>query len=349
MSHYVYKSNTARRYLANLYANGLQKSRYLSDDEAVQLLERIGVFKFKGYVYAFRPHGHAYSFDDAVLLFYFDKYLSRLLMDMTSGIETRLKATLIEVCYKHISNLPKGHLQKDNPFFYLIKNNYKNRNPRLFGPSVDNWKAVTSITHSERYIHYGLYYHTKYDFVSNQAKYLSSVTTISLSGNINYPPFHYFVESATLGTVKYLIKHLKIGTVDIKDQVARKFGITNPRVDFLPYLERLNEVRNRAAHRERLFNRSFRSVTHIDHYKTLSHTIRQHGFLDVYLFLFFMLGKLSSSDYPTLDVFEKEEVARLFRSFRRDYYIRRESMFLTKKMKRKEFEKIRRFILKGMK
>jgi abortive infection bacteriophage resistance protein len=350
MSHYRYRSKNERTYLQNLYENGLRKSRYLTDEEAVMLVSRIGIFKFKGYVYAFQPHIQRYSFDDAITVFFFDKYLSRLLMDMTSGIETRLKATLIEVCYKHISNLPKEHPQKDNPFFYLIQQNYKNTNPNLHGPSIDNWHIQrTSFVNTEQYTHYGLYYHTKYDFSSNKSMYLVNAQTIPLKSDINYPPFHYFVEGATLGTIKYLIKHLKIGSIDIMEQVAKKFGILNPKkVDFLPYLERLNEVRNRAAHRERLFNRSYRSVSRVGHYKVLSRTIKEHGFLDVYIFLFFMLGKLDSSRYPNLNFFAKEEVERLFRAFKKDYYIRQDSLYVTKKLKRKDFEKIKKFIWRGM-
>lgn len=348
MGHYTLKNRNVKRYIENLYADGLQKSRYLNDSTVVELLERIGIFKFKGYVYAFRLDISRHTLDDVVLLFFFDKYLSRLLMDMTSGVETRLKSVLIETCYQYISKLSRSHPLKNNPFFYLISANYKNSHPKLYGPSVDNWKNKSSATQTEEYIHYGLYYHAKYDFPSNERNYLSSSPTLYLQNEVNYPPFHYFVESATLGTIKYLIKHLKIDGFDVMEHVAKKFGIFNPKVDFVSYLERLNEVRNRAAHRERLFNRSYRSVTHVGHYKHISQTIRDHGFMDVYLFLFFMLGKLDAHRYPTIELFKKEEIKRLCRSFKKDYYIRTDSFYLTKRMSRKEFEGICQFILKGM-
>jgi len=64
--------------------------------------------------------------------------------------------------------------------------------------------------------------------------------------------------------------------------------------------------------------------------------------------LFFMLGKLDAHRYPTIELFKKEEIKRLCRSFKKDYYIRTDSFYLTKRMSRKEFEGICQFILKGM-
>ena len=161
---------------------------------------------------------------------------------------------------------------------------------------------------------------------------------------INYPPFHYFVESATLGTVVELIKYLKIGNYDVLQKVAVKFGVTN--VDFKPYLERLKELRNRAAHRERIFNRSYRSITRVSHYHNISQGLSDHKFIDVYMFLFFMMGKISK--YNSSREFENDEIKRLFRGFKKDYFIRNDSKMLTKRIKKQEFQKVRRFILRGM-
>lgn len=347
MAQYNYHRQSIASYLQRLYNDGLKKSIYLNDTQVQILLERIGIFKFKGYLYAFKPHIQDYSIDEVFVLFFFDKYLSRLLMDMTSSIETKLKSALIESSYKQLNSLPRTHPLKDNPFFYLIQSCYVNPNPKLIGPSVNNWKNMLPMaTVSERYIHYGRYYQSQYDFASNKVKYLDSLATIPLQDSINYPPLHYFVEGSVLGTIIYLIKHLQINNVSIMPHVARKFGITNPRIDFIPYLERLNEVRNRAAHRERLFNRSYRSVTRLGKYRKLSQGIRDHGFMDVYLFLFFMMDSIDN--YADFQQFKHEEIERLFEDFVEDYYIQKDSMYLTKKFKKDLCEKMRNFILRGM-
>ena len=165
--------------------------------------------------------------------------------------------------------------------------------------------------------------------------------------NINYPPFHYLIESATLGSVIYMTKKLKLfGSYNVLEKVSEKFGINNVNIDFMPYLERLNEIRNRAAHRERIFNRSYRSINRTGHFRNISLGLSNHKFMDVYMFLFLMLGKLNNHIDP--QSFVKDEIERLFRSFKKDHYIRHDSKMLIKKIKRKEFEKIKRFILLGM-
>jgi abortive infection bacteriophage resistance protein len=284
-----------------IYTSGLSRSKYLSDNEIEDILTKIGLFKFKGYVKAYKTNMNNHSVDDVLMLYFFDKYLSRILMDITSSVETKLKTVLIELCYKQIKGLPSGNPQKNNPFFYLIQNNYKlvqkaDGTTSLFSlnySSVSTWKNSTLNTNqNESYMHYGLYYKNKYDFSLNKQHFLSAETLMHIHNGINYPPFHYFVESATLGTVIQLIKYLKIDSYDVMQKVASKFGVTNMNIDFEPYLERLKEVRNRAAHRERIFNRSYRSITRVNHFRQVSQGLSNHKFIDVYMFLFFMMDKL---------------------------------------------------------
>jgi abortive infection bacteriophage resistance protein len=275
-------------------------------------------------------------------------------MDITSSVETKLKTTLVELCYKQIKGLPNGHPQKNNPFFYLIQDNYKlaqsTQGSTLFSlnySSVATWKnAQLDSNENESYLHYGLYYKNSYDFAINKQQFLNAQTLMNIHNGINYPPFHYFVESATLGTVLQLVKYLKIGNYDVLQKVAAKFGVANTNVDFTPYLERLQEVRNRAAHRERIFNRSYRSISRVSHFHSVSQGLSDHKFIDVYMFLFFMLGSLDS--FSSAEEFVADEVKRLFRSFKKDYYTRRASKMLTKRISKSEFEKMKRFILRGM-
>lgn len=344
---YTHRISTIRAYIQNIYAQGLQRSQYLLDSEIEEILSNIGLFKFKGYVRVYKENISYHSIDDVFILYFFDKYLTRMVMDITSSIETKLKTVLIELCYKQIKTLPNGHPQKNNPFFYLIQDNYKRTNFELNKGSVVAWKNRSrEINESEAFLHYGLYYKNSYEFELNKQSFLNSQRLMTLHPDINYPPFHYFVESSTLGTVIELVKNLKIVNYDVLQKVAIKFGVSNRNINFTPYLERLKELRNRSAHRERIFNRSYRSIPRMSHFQQLSQNLNNHKFMDVYMFLFFMMAKLDN--FKSAKEFEDDEIKRLFRGFKKDYLIRRDSKMLTKKIKRKDFEKSKEFILRKM-
>ncbi len=313
MAQYTYRKKSISSFLQQLYSSGLKRSKYLDDTQVQTLIERIGIFKFKGYLYAFRPHINRYSIDDVFHIYYFDKFLTRYVMEITSSLETVLKTRLVEVCYQ----------RTNNPFFYLIENNHKFRNFKINDASLSNWKSQTSNKQNEpeNYLHYCLYYKAKYQFQSNKEAFLDGEMLIEVCDDVNYPPFHYFVENATLGVVVYLIKSLKIGNFDILRSIGRIFGIKNPKT-FKPYLERLIEIRNRAAHRERLFNRSFRSVKGVDRFEAFRQNIPEHRFVDVYLYLYFLLGRLSN--YTDYSDFRIKEIEILFDEFKGDRMITEE-------------------------
>lgn len=98
-----------------------------------------------------------------------------------------------------------------------------------------------------------------YDFKSNKEKYLLGKTLIELNQklDINYPPFHYFIENITLGSLINIISKLTLNNQSILKLIANKFNMYDSNV-FLNYLLRLKEIRNRCAHNSRLFNRNFR-------------------------------------------------------------------------------------------
>lgn len=355
MSQYTHNIGSIRNYIQQIYTDGLQRSNYFNNGEIEELVSNIGLFKFKGYVRAYKNSMQNHSIDEVLIVYFFDKYLTRIVMDMTSSIETKLKTTLVELCYKQIKILPASHPQKNNPFFYLIQANYKPvvlPDGRIIDFSlnkgaVSNWKTIQQDPNlAESYLHYGLYYRNSYDFNTNQQHFLNGQPLMNTYNDINYPPFQYLIESATLGTIIKMVKHLKIGNFDLLQKVARKFGVANTNVDFEPYLDRLAEIRNRAAHGERVFNRSYRSIHRVSHFRNVSLGLSNHKFIDVYLFLFFMLDKIDT--YNNSSDFKKNEIRRLFRSFKKDYFIRNDSKMLNKKIKKKEYEKIKGFILRGM-
>ena len=333
MAQYNYRKKNTKSYLEELYEKGLSKSLFLKDREIEKILSDIGIFRFKGYLYAFRPHIERYSIDDVLSIYYFDKFLTRYIMELTSTVETILKTRLVEICYS----------RTDNPFFYLLEKNHKYRNFRINKPSLQNWKHHRhhESNEPENYLHYCLYYKAKYLFETNCSYYIGAESTIEICDDVNYPPFHYFVESATLGVVINLIKSLKIESYDLLRAVGKSFGVKNPKT-FKPYLERLNELRNRAAHRERLFNRSFRSVTGVNKFEVFRKEIHPHRFADVYLYLFFMLGRISRySDYM---LFRKMEIEALLNDFQKDRLIAEDSFGLNTQLD----DKMKEFILKSM-
>jgi len=354
MSRYTHSISSIKSYTQKIYTDGLNCSKYLTDVEIEEILTNIGLFKFKGYIRVYKNNMNNHSVDDVLILYFFDKYLTRMIMDVTSSVETKLKTTLVELCYKQIKVLPIGHPQKNNPFFYLIQNNYKlvEKNEEeveffLNYGSVRTWKnSEIETNENEAYLHYGLYYKDTYDFETNKQHFLGAETLMKLHNGINYPPFHYFIESATLGTVIELVKYLKIGGYDVLQKVAAKFGVANANIDFTPYLERLKEVRNRAAHGERIFNRSYRSISRVRHFHRISQGLNNHKFIDVYMFLFSMLGKIDGFNNAT--EFEDSEITWLFDEFKKDRLIEQDSKSLTTNTSNDEFEKVKGFILSRM-
>jgi abortive infection bacteriophage resistance protein len=268
-------------YINSLYLDGLQKSSKLSDSEIKIIVLNIGIFKTKGYVKAFRNKLADYTIDDLLELYAIDRNVSLNLLQLTSQIEIKLKSLLTKVVYS----------LTENPFFYLLKNNYK-EDFILANDSLYDWEVKNNnrISRKEIYPHYRDYYLANYNFEENRKEYIGNNHTIKLNDrkDINYPPFHYFIESATLGTLINIISKLKINNNDILKLVANEFSIYNPNV-FLNYLLRLKEVRNRCAHNGRILNRNYRGLKAIGKHKDFRKIIYEHKLIDVYFTLHFLL------------------------------------------------------------
>lgn len=330
--------STTENYLKYLYRNSFSKSKYLSDSQVIDVCDKIGVFKFKGYVKEVK-HLSNKNIDDALLMYFFDKYFSKILFDLTTRIESKLKSILVNECYS----------RTNNHFFYLIKANHKWNGYKIDFPTINNWKYhTTTLNPTEAYSHYILFYLQNYDFIQNRGRYLGSNQLIDNidASTYNYPPFKYLIESATLGSVISFIESLKLRRIDINKQVSPHFGVGRNTNIFKNYLERLNEIRNRVAHGGRIFNRTFRSATGIGKYQAFRVGINNHKSMDIYLFLFFMLNQLE--DYNNMREFKKHQVKKLFREFKKDYISNKDSLGLVKKYKRNDFENIERIIYSKM-
>jgi len=278
---YKYKQLDTQKYINSLYLDGLQKSELLDHSKILESISIIGLFKFKGYVKAFRDKLSHYSIDDILFLYNLDRDLSSNMFESVSTIEIKIKTYLIETVYS-LTN---------NPFCYLLEDNYKS-NFKLASDSLYDWEVKETKIKRELYPHYRDYYLNKYSYKDNFDEYLKGSKLIKLNENIeiNYPPFHYFIEGATLGAVINLLSKLQIKENDILKLVSKKFGIFKPEV-FISYLLRVKELRNRCAHNGRLFNRNYRSVKAIGKYKTIRKEIYDHRLLDVYYTLHFLLAK----------------------------------------------------------
>ncbi len=278
---YQYKQLNIQTYINSLYNDGLKKSLLIDEESIEKNLSNIGLFKFKGYVKAFRGELSNYSIDDILFLYTFDRELSANIFKLISAIEIKIKTYLVESVYE-LTN---------NPFSYLLQENYKN-NFKLSYDSLYDWEVKESRTKQELYPHYHDYYLKKYSYSDNCDEYLKERELIKLDEkkDINYPPFHYFIESATLGTVINLLSKLSIEGNDILKIVGRRFGILKPEV-FISYLLRVKELRNRCAHNGRVFNRNYRSVKAIGKYKAIRRDIYDHRLLDVYYTLYFLLDQ----------------------------------------------------------
>ena len=278
---YSHKRLNLDSYIELLYKEGFQKSKY-EYDQLKEIIEEIGIFRFKGYVKAFRKDVSEYSIDDVLELYNLDRQISINLFKSTSQIEIKLKTYLIEIAYS-LTN---------NPFFYLLKDSYVD-NFKLSDESIYDWEVKElKNKKNEIYLHYRDYYLGKYDFNSNKEKYLKDKILIDLNSNmnINYPPFHYFIENVTLGSLINIISKLNVNDNSILKLLANRFGMYDKDV-FLNYLLRLKELRNRCAHNGRLFNRNYRGVKAYGLHKNFRKYIYEHKLLDVYFSMQILLEK----------------------------------------------------------
>jgi len=289
---YNYKRLTISEYIDELYKDGLKKSNLLTDKEIEQRVQNIGIFRLKGYIKAFRDGLSNYSFEDIFMLYDTDRYISSMMFGLSSQVEIKLKAYIIETVYS----------LSDNPFFYLLKDSYIEEFS-LSSESIYDWKIKTNLyrRNSEIYLHYQEYYLKNYNFDVNKQEYLSSeILIIDESLDINYPPFHYFIENLTLGSLIKILSKLKIDDKIILKIVAKKFGFYNERV-FLNYLLRLKELRNRCAHNGRLFNRNYRGVkAFIKEHKKFRKVIYEHKLIDTYYTLCILLDKVEK--FQNIDI-----------------------------------------------
>lgn len=162
---------------------------------------------------------------------------------------------------------------------------------------------------------------------------------------MNFPPFHYFVESATIGTVINMIFRMEIDGTPIIKPVAKGFGFFLPEV-FGSYLLRLKEIRNRCAHNGRIFNRNYRTIKVLTPYRHYFSAADQHKGIHVWMTLLFMLEQLDR--YDDFKTFENEGVIKLLQAFKNNSPGNAMLANLPNNYDMKQWVALGTFILKGM-
>jgi abortive infection bacteriophage resistance protein len=331
---YTLKKNDPATYLKAQYACGLGTPSVLSEAECIAIINDMGLFKFKGYLYVFKNELAGRSVDDILMLYGFDRHLSKHLMDLSLRVEAKLKAALVESAY----------LLTDNPFFYLDAASY-NGDFSLSHQENSDWTPRDKKGKTEVYRHYRDYYMETYDFEKNRKKYLDATMMVTEAEGVNFPPFHYFIESATIGTVIAMILKLEVGGIPLTKAVSGKFGFFLPEV-FQSYILRLKEVRNRCAHNGRIFNRNYRGVKGLKPYRHFFNASAPHKIIHAWITLSYLLGELDTFDgYGS---FEKDELFHLFKSFKSDRPSNMMLKNLPNKYEMKKWVELSNFILRGM-
>lgn len=331
---YTYKKYDTSLYLDTQYGCGLGEPEVLCKDQCIEFIEHMGLFKFKGYLYAFKNELSSRGIEDILMLYGFDRFLSKYLMDLSLKVEAGVKTALVESAYA----------LTENPFFYLDTASYN----ETFFLNAQEERDWTPSPHPsprrELYKHYRDYYLDKYDFSDNRNEYLSGRTLITSSTDANFPPFHYFIESATLGTVIKMIRKMEIRGEELLVKVALNYRI-QPGI-FPAYLQRLNELRNRCAHNGRLFNRNYRSVKAFRTHKQFRRFMHEHRIIDVIVTMFYLLGRLNG--YSDFSSFENDVLETLMEDFKNDSECSQYMNGLTTVYDEQKFESLKRFIFEGM-
>lgn len=213
-----------------LVSRGLQVTDRV---RALEYLERIGYYRLSGYWYPFRVRAGktvldcfkpGASFENAVMLYVFDKQLRLLVMDALERIEIALRVDISHT------------LGKLDPFAY--------ERPDLFHPnfSLKTDKRNGQTMHQDWLTKHGmLIARSKEEFIRHNKNKYGLPLAIWVA-----------CEVWDFGTLSKLFAGMR---EQEQDMISAKYGIGNGRV-FATWLRSLNYLRNLCAHHSRLWNRN---------------------------------------------------------------------------------------------
>ncbi len=199
------------------------------EDKAKEILLDVGYYRLGFYWFPMEKNypkknnrDHAFKenarFEDAVALYYFDNDLRNILSRYLHRIEVNFRTRVI----------------------YTVSNHYRN-NPTWFAdPKIVAYPFIDELENTYKIVR------KNSAIDKHHKKYL----------NDRYAPAWKTLEYMTLGNILTLFNNLK--NVELKAQIQRAYGITNPIV-FASYMEAIRQIRNSCAHGHNLFDFKFRT------------------------------------------------------------------------------------------
>ncbi len=228
---------TYQKQIALLTDRGLG---YESHDKLVSVLKHIGYYRFSGYTYplrqpviddqgritsrldAFQPGA---TFEDAVKLYEFDRKLRLLLQDALEAIEVAFCA---QVGYVLGARSPDAHLKSEQLDAEFCATNNRFGKPR-HKAWISRYEKLKSQAQSEDYVKHHLN-----TYADNM-------------------PIWVATEFMDFGSIVSLFEMMK---KDDQLEIARVFGLKNDQAGIMhSWMLSLNDLRNRCAHNNRVWNR----------------------------------------------------------------------------------------------
>lgn len=229
--------------------NILRERNLIIDDEALALdaIRTHGYHRLAGYRYPFREllpsdeinqitrtyrfdhHYQGSSFKDVLAVYDFDMKLRRVILDGCLEFEVKLRAAVAHVV---AAADPLGHTRED----YL--NSYACQTPTRLDPEKTKLQAwIETVKKTEKR--------------EKEDDYVTHFNKVDPGSHL---PIWALVEFLELGSIPYL---LDLMHATERNKVSRLFGIENGR-SFSNMIRAISDLRNRAAHSNRLFNRTMK-------------------------------------------------------------------------------------------
>lgn len=217
-------------------------------DHATQILKRVGLYRFKGYVLPFKDqHGYQSktSFDAVERLMDLDEALRLHILKAMPLIEVGIRQTISQYMVEKygIRWYAKSELFTDNENYFI--------HSEFLEKAIEAFHAMPDL------------------FVGHYRERYSAD---------EYPPIWMIAETMTLGSWSKLFEALKKKHLKDYDAIAESIGIHKAST-LASWLHNLTIVRNICAHHSRLYDRRFKSISVADNKRT-KRLLKEYSFDD---------------------------------------------------------------------
>jgi abortive infection bacteriophage resistance protein len=190
-------------------------------EKALKILSNINYYNLTGYLFWFKDKKGNYqkeaSFEQAVILYSFDKEIHSLLLFLLTEIEQTLKTKIANtIALAHPEN---PCIYEEETFF--VNSSEHHKFIKEFRRNVEQNKGIEFVKHHKQH------YQNKF-------------------------PIWVAVELFTMGNIKYFYKNLPSS---LRKQISREFNVSPVILD--DWIESLRILRNLAAHNIRLYHYTF--------------------------------------------------------------------------------------------